>query len=242
MTNRCGKIAFNSAAGGGAVSGQQVNLYVPNSNNAPPILSEFAIDTTTGLLTPLAGQATSSTDDNPQHLAMTPDNRFLYVASSNDFVDAFSVGPGGALTPLAQYSVQGGLFGIAVTASFVYVTSRDGSVIDVFSIGSDGGLTAVACGACALPKGSKPSGVAVDPTGTYLYVALHGAHQVAIGTIGPDGAIASFAFQDTGAGTNPFELTLAPDGGSLYVTDASFPRGKRGGEKGTDAFYRSETR
>jgi DNA-binding beta-propeller fold protein YncE len=216
-------VALLLVGGGGAASGQQVNLYVPNSGSAPPILSEYAIDTTTGLLTALSGQATSSTDSNPQHLAMTPDNRFLYVTSSSGLVDAFSVGTSGYLTPLAQYAVDGGPLGIAATASFVYVTSHNSSTIHVFSIGSDGGLTAVTCGACALAGGSAPASAAVDPTGSYLYVALAGAHQIAIGTIGPDGAITSFALQDGGAGTSPFDLTLAPDGSSLYVTDTSFP-------------------
>ena len=79
----------------GGASGQQVNLYVPDFGSNPPVLSEYSISPTTGVLTPLPGQATSSADVNSTRVAMTPDNRFLYVPSHSGVLDAYTVGVGG---------------------------------------------------------------------------------------------------------------------------------------------------
>jgi hypothetical protein len=59
----------------GALFGQAVNLYVPNTNNTPPNLSEYTINGSTGALTPVAGQATTTTDSNPTRVAMTPNGK-----------------------------------------------------------------------------------------------------------------------------------------------------------------------
>lgn len=215
-------------AGCGAVFGQ-VNLYVPNQGNAPPSLNEYTINTSSGGLTPVVGQSTSGTDNNPTRVVMTPNGRFLYVTAANDFVDAYSVDSTGFLTPLvpAHYAVAGTPVGIVAdpTGRFLFVSSTTGNAVTVFSINAtSGALTPVTCALCALPGGSFPQSLAVDPTGAFLYVAMTGTHQIGVGTITQSGAsagsLSAFVAGYTGGGTfDPVDLALTPGGTFLYATD-----------------------
>ena len=250
-------LALLAAGCAGAMG--QVNVYVPNfSNSSPyPTMSEFTI-TSSGALTvvnigvanpcasvPNGGTTTISgqtffnappcqgiqqTDVNPTRVAMTPDNRFLYVPSHSGVLDAFSVSGGGFLTPIAlggsAYTAAGGPLGVAVNQKNVYVALNNGNAIGVWSINSsNGALTPVTCGLCSLPAGSSPTNLAIDPTGSYVYVALPGTHSIGVGTVNPGtGAFSSFAVAYTGSASfNPQDLVLSPVGNFLFAVDNGTP-------------------
>jgi 6-phosphogluconolactonase (cycloisomerase 2 family) len=234
----------------------QGNLYVPNYSN--PDLSEFSINPTTGALSiinsqlysspctsvPAGGTTTISgqtflnippcqtiqqTDANPTRAAMTPDNRFLYLATNSGLLDAYSVGGGGSLTPIAvggtAYSAAGGPFGIAATQKYVYVAQKNGNAISVWSINqSSGALTSVACALCSL-SGGGPTNLVIDPTNIYVYIALPASNAIGVGTINAGtGAFSSFTIAYTGpVSFTPQDLVLSPAGNYLYATDGAFP-------------------
>ncbi len=237
----------------------QVNLYVPNfSNSSPyPTMSEFTI-TSTGALTvvnvgvanpcasvPNGGTTTingqtyfnappcqgiQQTDVNPTRIAMTPDNRFLYVPSQSGVLDAYAVSGGGFLTPIAlggnAYVAAGGPLGIAVNQKYVYVSLNNASAIGIWSINqSSGALTPVTCGFCTLTSGSSPKNLVIDPSGSYVYVALPGTHSIGVGTVNPGtGAFSSFTVAYTGpASFNPQDLVLSPGGNFLFAVDNGTP-------------------
>ncbi len=215
----------------GVVSGQTqgVNLYVPNFNNAPPNLSEFSINTTTGALTSVAGQPSTTTDSNPTEVVMTPNNKFLYLTNGNGEIDAYSVGPTGFLTVIrAQpgYAVSAPI-GLAVTNNYLYVASQSSNQISVFSISPSGTLTGpLTCPACATGAGTAPSNVVVDPTGSYVYVALNGTGQIGVGTViqtGPNaGTFSTFTIAYTGpANFHPQDIVLTPSGNALFTGDTN---------------------
>jgi 6-phosphogluconolactonase (cycloisomerase 2 family) len=208
-------------AGSGAAFGQ-INLYVPNFNNTPPNVSEFNINGSTGVLSVVAGQPSTTTDNNPTRVAMTPNSKFLYITSGNNQLDAYSVSPTGALTVIqAQpgYAVVAPV-GLVATNSFVYVASSAGSIA-VFSINSStGALTPVTCGACSTGAGSAPQNLVLDPTNSFLYVALPGTNAIGVGTIGAGGALTAFTNAYTGgANFTPQDLALTPTGGTLYASN-----------------------
>jgi 6-phosphogluconolactonase (cycloisomerase 2 family) len=208
-------------AGGSVLSGQVVNLYVPNFNNSPANISLFTINGSTGALTPVVGQATAATDNNPIRVAMTPNGKFAYIASTNGQVDAYSVSPTGALTVIQ--AVPGfsafAAFGIVATNNNVYVSSSGGQIF-VFSINqSTGVLTSQACGACTTPAGSNPQNIVLDPTGTHLFVALPGTNAIGVGTI-TGGTLTSFnATAYTAPGFTPEDLAITPSGSNLYASN-----------------------
>ena len=205
----------------------QVNLYVPNYDNTPPDLSEFTINTGTGALTPVVGQATTTTDNNPWRVAMTPNNQFLYVSNGNGYVDGFSVSPTGFLTPLtpAHYAVPGS-FGIVANNNYLYVTTAGtGNSVAVFSIAGNGTLTGpLTCAACSTGVGSNPRNIVLDPSNAHVYVGLGATNQIWVGTIVPSGAgagtIGSSTVAYTGPGTfTPEDLAITPNGLYLYASN-----------------------
>lgn len=208
----------------------QINLYVPNLNNLPANVSEYNINGGTGALSVVPGQASTITDNNPIRVAMTPNCKFLYINSNDNQVDAFSVGPTGFLTAVANrpgYAVAGP-FGLAATNNYLYVASATGSIA-VFSINqTTGALTPVTCPACSTGAGSFPQNLVLDPTGTYLYVAMPGTNAIGVGTIaqsGPNaGALTSFVNAYTGPSSGgsaftPQDLALTPNGRYLYASN-----------------------
>ena len=216
-------------AAGGTLFGQ-INLYVPNFNNAPPNVSGFNINASTGALTAVPGQPTTTTDNNPIRVAITPNGKFLYISNHNDQVDAYSVGPNGVLTTIQAvpgYAVAAP-FGIVATNNYVYVASSTGSIA-VFSINqTTGALTALTCSACSTGAGSTPQNIVLDPSGTYLYVALPGTNAIGVGTIAQSGAnagtLTSFVNAYTGPASGssaftPEDLALTPSGHYLYASN-----------------------
>lgn len=206
-----------------------ITLYVPNSNNAPPSISGYTINPTTGALTAMSGSG-AVFDNNPTRVAMTPNGKFLYASSHNGYVDAYTVSPSGSLTTIkAQpgYTVPGP-FGMVATNSFLYVTSGSSSIA-VFSIdATTGALTQLTCSACSTGAGSYPQNIVLDPTGTYLYVALPGTNSIGVGTLaqsGPNaGTLSSFVNAYTGPSSGssaftPQDVALSPNGSYLYASN-----------------------
>jgi 6-phosphogluconolactonase (cycloisomerase 2 family) len=162
-------------------------------------------------------------------VAVTPDNRFLYVPSDSGTLDAYAVGVGGSLTPIAlsgtAYAVGGGPLGIAVNQNNVYVAQKNGNGISIWSINqSSGALTPVACGPCRLGSGN-PVNLVIDPTNSYVYVALLATHSIGVATIDPStGAFSSFTIAYTGPSSfTPEDLVPSPMGNYLFATDGGFP-------------------
>ncbi len=216
-------------AAGGTLFGQ-INLYVPNRNNSPSNVSEYNINGATGALTVVPGQPNTTTDDNPLRVAMTPNCKFLYIINHNNQIDAYTVSPTGFLTVIQArpgYSVAGPA-GIAANDNYLYVASTPGSIA-VFSINqTTGALTPLSCSACSTGAGSAPQNIVLDPTGTYLYVALPGTNSIGVGTISQSGANAGTltslvnAYIGPSSGSSAFtpqDLALTPNGRYLYASN-----------------------
>jgi 6-phosphogluconolactonase (cycloisomerase 2 family) len=206
----------------------QVNLYVPNIVNTPSSISEFNINSTTGTLTTVSGQPSSPTDDNPARVSMTPNNKFLYISNGNGQIDAYLVAPNGFLTPIAArpgYGPVASPVGIVANNNNVYVAGSTGQIA-VFSINqANGTLTAVPCSFCSTGAGSSPQNLVLDPTNTYLYVALPGKNAIGVGTIGAGGTLTAFnatAYVGPSSGPSlftPQDLALTPSGTVLYASN-----------------------
>jgi 6-phosphogluconolactonase len=209
-------------------------LYVANPGQGENDISLFNIQTN-GTLIEVPPRTSVAPASLPELLVMDPAGAFLYVANagSND-ISVFSIDSGsGALTQVTSSpSSPGSPFYIGLTpltmqitpsGKFLYVSLAGGTAgnngsIATFSVNA-GKLSRI--GPLTSTDGFNPSGLAIDPSGKYLYVANTGSPSIAIFTIGASGVL-----EDNVPGspladiyTDPFSLLLDPKGQYLYVAN-----------------------
>ncbi len=89
--------------------------------------------------------------------------------------------------------------------------------LSAYSMGSDGTITA----AGTFNTGGGPSGIAISPNGSYLYVTnFSGSPGVSAYTIGSGGALTAITTGTFAAGSNPNGIAISPNGNYLYTTNS----------------------
>jgi 6-phosphogluconolactonase len=122
--------------------------YVPDAYSQPNnFVSEFTVDSLTGVLTPTA-QIAVSAGNSPTSVAVDPTSKFAYVVNRQDnTVSMFTIDPStGNLTPNTPATIATAEqpFRIVVDPSgnFAYVTNQDSASISIYTLNKDGTLTA----------------------------------------------------------------------------------------------------
>ncbi len=157
----------------------------------------------------------------------------LFVASSEtNKLLPFSIAGDGAVTPIActgsSCATGSAPWGVAVSPSgkFVYVSNVDGgsnSSVSGFAVGSEGTLSPLPCSPstnCETQK--EPEGIAISPTGSFLYVANHNSNTVSIFAVAADGTLTQVPCSPASncdTGSNPQSVAVSPDGRFLYVVN-----------------------
>ena len=212
-------LALGALSGFALLQAQGV-LYVPAETANQ--LWEYGITPATGNLTtnppqPMAG-------NQPHAVAVTPNNRFMYVGCQDGTVDAFVVNYDGTLTPVGPpFANSGSVRGIAINAAgtFLYTADNAGNTLRVFSINqTTGALTSLPALTVALGAGAAPRGLAADGAG-HLYVALSGAAFNSVGQFNINsgtGALTAIA-APIAAGLTPERIAVTPNGQHLYVSN-----------------------
>ncbi len=158
---------------------------------------------------------------------MDPAGSYLYVANTQSFnISVFSIDSStGALTQLANSPFAIGLpplnMQLTPSGNYLYVTasggqqSNSGSIVG-FSV-SAGVLTSLG----STPSGGiNPNGLAIDPSGTYLYTANTSSGSISIFAIDASGTLSPVSgspIAETYA--DPVALILDPKGAFLYVAN-----------------------
>ena len=134
-------------------------------------------------------------DPTPRHLAISPDQRFLYcVNETSGIIDTFAIdAESGGLTLVhsldprpAESRHQPGLgadIHVSPNGRFLYCSERIGGTIAICAIDPDSGHLSLVE---AVTIGSMPRSFAIDPAGRFLVAAAQG-----------DGAIHVFAINDS---------------------------------------------
>jgi 6-phosphogluconolactonase len=149
-------------------------LFVANGDEDTPSVSVFAIDPDTGALAEV-DDSPFSTGDAPWCTAVSPDGAYVYVRCDGE-IDAFSLdGASGALTPLdgSPFTATGSSGDIMVHPSgrYLFTPGQDSDEFHVFAVDTGSGALAEADGSpYLLDADTGPRGVAVDPTGEYVFV------------------------------------------------------------------------
>src|ERR1022692_1361695 len=166
-------------------------LYAANPGQGENDVSLFDInsDGTVSEITPRAAVGTLRF-----LLAMDPGGNFLYVANAlSNNISVFSITAGtGALTPVAGSPFSINLspknMQISPSGNFLYISapSQPTGVVAVFSVNA-GALSLVGFTPTA---DNDPSGLAIDPSGSYLYTANAApANSISIYSIGSSGLL-----------------------------------------------------
>jgi 6-phosphogluconolactonase len=158
----------------------------------------YQINTSTGLLTALTGsplplytgKASTATVVQPTAMLITPNNSYVYVSLQSLGVQVLTLGTGGALStgsaatflPPLSTSSSPADYGLASdpNSKFLFVAEIN-TGLRVFSIGTNGTLNEISGSPYA--TGTGPTGVTLDPTGSYVYVANKGSNNISAFTL-----------------------------------------------------------
>ena len=239
MNSTTGTLAPSSSITGPSRAGGMVAdpfgkfLYVSDSANG--VIDVFAINQSTGALSPIAGSPFAvASGSEPSGIAMDSLGRFLFVANaSQNNIFVFSRDPQtGALTLGTGSPFPTGAFPLQVTVGrfdqFLYVSDhndRAGSISGYTIDFTTGALTAIARSPFATQPGGGPAGLVIDSSGNFLYAALQGTtntnHQIAAFTIDAStGVLTTITGSPFSTGNGPARLLVPPSGKFLYVTNS----------------------
>jgi 6-phosphogluconolactonase (cycloisomerase 2 family) len=215
-------------------------LYVISRSAEKVTMFPIASD---GTLTP-PGTSVPVMGENPRGIAMTPDDRFLFVTTGSpldttpDVLVRFAVRGDGTLTRLGTTDIgaAGGAMALTPDGRFLYVPCSASHDVFGFRVGADGDLTPVPGSPFFAPD--IPIAAAMTPDGRNLYVTDgglvgSGSRLVSAYTVRGDGSLDHLG--EVRAGKSPVALAPTPDGRWLYVSnidsdDVSAFRIKPGGE------------
>ena len=226
--------AASAAAAGSSVSPlttqRSYRVYVTNEGTpGGDDVSQYAIGLA-GDLFPLS-PPTVATDLTPIFLAVTPDDKSVYVSSEvNNTVSQYSVDPStGTLSPKSPPTVRPGLFpaGIALTpdGKSAYVVSNIDRKIAQYNIDPlSGALSPKSPPRVATPGPAQPWAVAVSHDGKSAYVTDNGSSSAVLqydispktGDLSPKTPASVAA-----PGDDPNEVAVSPNGKSVYVTNTT---------------------
>ena len=236
-----------------AISKDSQFLYVANSGSDDVTVLKIG---TGGVLTNVAQKEgrtkpVSAGVSSPIALAVAPNGRFLYVATStSNMVTAFQVDSSGVLTLIPEArpgtnplsSGGTGITGLALSPNgqFLYVTNGTSKSVTAFKIELSGLLTVIPPTSSnpVATGGDSPNGLTIGVDGVHLYVA-NGGGTISTFAIGNEGLLTLVSPSGTSPnpapalpGTTPVAIAASPDGQFLYVANRI-----TGGTGGTVSAY-----
>jgi len=219
----CGALIF-------PVGARASYIYATSASDAS--ISAFSVGAggALSLIDCTTGCETEDKLSEPQGIVASPNGLFVFVANSNGngkvpggVIEAFAVGAGGELSPIACPSdcKAGNLpWGLAVSPNgqFLYSADAESHTVSPFSIAANGSLSPIACGAECEVKDSTPEDIAISPSGQFLYINEREDDQIAVFTIAADGSLTKVACTSGCAtGSAPYGMVVSPNGRFLYT-------------------------
>ncbi len=219
------------------ISGSPISLaYVPVSavvtpSNSflyvagPGAIFRYTINSDGTLTTPSTGAAVSAV--SAVSLAVSPDGKWLFgLDNTTTVLDEFQIDSStGALSAIAAtpYSVPNATIApkevkVSPAGNLVFIALGTGGDV-VFTLNTSTG--AVANSQTLAPiTSTSDNGLAIDSTGSYLYIARSGASGgVGVYSIGAGGVLNSIAGSPFAAGTSPNSVVLDSTGKYVYVSN-----------------------
>lgn len=230
--------SLGTVSSGAGPNGMTVhNGYVYVANFGDSTVGWYAINMTSGTLTPLSGSTEIVSDSGSSGAAAIAfDGSFAYVPNYlSNSITVFSVNAttGALSSPVVIQEPAGSAGGpVAITfdssGKYAYVAdsgnaSHNGDISQYSVDSSTGTLTAMS--APTVPVSGNPSWITVDTTSNTAYVTNTYSSSVQVLSIGTGGALTLSATQalalntTTNSAANPSYVTLDPTDNLLYVAE-----------------------
>ena len=222
--NTAGGQANQGQTGSVAVDPSGKFVYVSSTQPSPEI-SAYAINASTGALTPIPGSPFAA-GAGPGQLAIDPSGKFLFeaneysTASGSGGVFVFTINSStGALTtvagsPFAAESLIG--FAVHPSGKFLYAVDFYTPTVEAFTIDQTTGVLTSIPGS-PFPAGNSPYKMTVDPSGKFAYITDQVGGTILAFTIdSATGALTAVSGSPFGA-DGSFGITVDPSDKYLYV-------------------------
>ena len=190
-------------------------------NASANVLDIWQIDTSTGALS-LTDTATFTATGTvvPSMVRFAPSGSYIFAAlgTGGDAVFTFNTSTGVAassqLLSLGSASTSDNALAVDSSTSTLYIArSGTNEGLAVYTIGSAGALTAVS--GSPFSTGTTPHSVAIDSTGTYVYVANRGSSTISGFTIGTGSVLTALSSSPFTSGS--LVTSLATDNSGSYL-------------------------
>lgn len=213
--------------------GQTLYLRDTGAPDAPGSMAAYAIDQSSGALTPLG--AALPIDANSTRATIDPAGRFIFVANRGTVsgsLSAFSIDATGALTSLPGVSsLQPGPYSVAVDPSsrYVYASSAAGNAHYAYALdAASGALTALSRAPIVIGR-SQPISLTVYSSQSAATAAIFRS-KLAYVANGADNSVSGYAINPVSgtltavntiasAGTGPRSAAVHPNSGYLFVSN-----------------------
>jgi 6-phosphogluconolactonase len=199
-------------------------LYITSLNDGE--IAGFAIDATTGALTPVPGSPYVAGANSSGLPAFSPGGYFVYVTNQGvaGSVTGFSVNQTtGALTPIPGSPFPAGntptWISITPSDQFAYVSNTGSNSISAYAINTLTGALTQLPGSPYADGTQHPVDLTIDSAGAHLYVPNEDTNNISVYAIDPNsGAIAAIAGSPFAAGAGPEFVDIEPTGRFAYVS------------------------
>jgi DNA-binding beta-propeller fold protein YncE len=131
----------------------------------------------------------------------------------------------------APQTAQTAAASVAAPIGYVYITNNGEGTVSEFSRDADGNLNFLRTAKVGAVNG--PTGIAIDPSNRFLYVANEGdgrIHQFGIKRDTGELAMIGEGAVDDGAASRPQQIAISPHGDFLYVTNSGKSTDRKNGD------------
>jgi 6-phosphogluconolactonase len=211
-------------------SSRPAGLLLVISQGAADVTS-YGINLNTGTLTQINTAAPVPANTIPTAIVLDPAGSFAYVTDQAtgggaSSISAYSVKSNGTLSAAGSNPATGvNPVALAIDhgGHFLFVANQGTNDVSVFSIGSSASLTAVGTFPAAptvAGTSAAPSGVAITPSGSFLYVSNFGENSVSgFAVNSSSGVLTAVPGSPFAAGSSPTGLAIDPSGKYLYAAN-----------------------
>jgi len=229
---------FSAGAGAEFVAFDSVHKLLFVSNQTANTVSAFSVNTATGMLTAVPGSP-FATGTRPTGIAVDPMGRFVFVANqAANSISVFTIGMNGTLSSAAGSPfAASNPFGLAVNPAgtvlfannFPDSQTTDLNTVSSFQIGAGGTLSPVAgspFSTAGSPGFASSIGLAMDPTGNFLFVGDHMAQAIVPFSVSSTGGLTPVSALPAAAPgcsvschNNPLRVAVHPNSQFVFATN-----------------------